>query len=134
MSAAPHCGKQRAAAAGNLEAFFTADEAFHAEIFAISGHPGAWVAGQRMKLQLDRLRRLSLPDTATVTLLISGHSRIVDALEAASRLRAKHPDFFVEEVDGRPSQPVGGAGRPVPIVIPAARSACGRRPREPDRR
>lgn len=113
MSAAPHCGKQRAAAAGNLEAFFTADEAFHAEIFAISGHPGAWVAGQRMKLQLDRLRRLSLPDTATVTLLISGHSRIVD---------------------GRPSQPVGGAGRPVPIVIPAARSACGRRPREPDRR
>ena len=114
--------QQRAAAAGNLEAFFAADEAFHGRIFAMSGHPGAWAAVQRMKLQLDRLRRLSLPNTATVTLLIDEHTRIVDALEAgqvdvgkrhisvharrvlehAPQMRAKHPDYFIDEVGARP--------------------------------
>lgn len=116
--------QQRAATAGDLEAFFSADEALHARIFAISGHPGAWAAVQRMKLQLDRLRRLSLPDRTTVTTLISDHTKIVDALEAgqvragqrhisaharrvlehAPRMRAKHPDFFVDEVEGRSIQ------------------------------
>jgi DNA-binding GntR family transcriptional regulator len=113
--------QQEAATAGDLEAFFFADEAFHATIFAISGHPGAWAAVQRMKLQLDRLRRLSLPDAATVTVLIGDHAGIVDALEAgqvrtgkqqikiharrvlehAPRMRAKHPDFFIDELGGR---------------------------------
>jgi DNA-binding GntR family transcriptional regulator len=97
-------------------AFFAADEALHEEIFTISGYPAAWRVMQPMKLQLDRLRRLSLPDPSTVGALIDEHRAIVDALEAGDRrrgsgqirkhvrrvldygpaLRAQHPDYFTE--------------------------------------
>jgi len=106
--------QQQAAKNGDLDAFFNADEALHAKIFDLSGHPGAWLAVQRMKLQLDRLRRLSLPDHATVLDLIAEHILIVDALETrqaalgmeriktharrvlehAPRLQRLHPDYF----------------------------------------
>lgn len=102
--------------AGDLDGFFTADEALHEEIFALSGYRGAWQAMQPMKLQLDRIRRLSLPDAAVVRALIDEHVAIVDALEAgdhrsgraliakhASRVRdyaptleARHPEYFTE--------------------------------------
>ena len=102
--------------AGDLNAFFAADEALHAQIFAISGYPGAWQAVQRMKLQLDRLRRLSLPDPSTTRSIIDEHRLIVDALQARNltdgraliskharrvlehgpALRAQHPDYFTE--------------------------------------
>ena len=38
---------------------------------------------QPVKLQLDRLRRLSLPEASTVAELIEEHTAILDALEAA---------------------------------------------------
>jgi DNA-binding GntR family transcriptional regulator len=99
---------------GDLDAFFASDEALHAQIFALSGYPGAWQAVHRMKLQLDRLRRLSLPDPATTRSIIDEHRLIVDALEAQNvstgraliskharrvidqgpALRAQHPDYF----------------------------------------
>jgi DNA-binding GntR family transcriptional regulator len=101
---------------GDLDAFFVADEALHAQIFALSGYPGAWQAVQRMKLQLDRLRRLSLPEPSTTRSIIDEHRLIVDALEAqnlpdgralishharrviqqAPALRDAHPDYFTE--------------------------------------
>lgn len=109
--------QQIAADRDDNEGFFTADEAMHGVIFALSGHPGAWVAVQRMKLQLDRLRRLSLPDSATVLALVKEHIAITDALELgqvaigkelirrharrvlehAPRLRAQHPDYFTDD-------------------------------------
>lgn len=101
-------------ARGDLAGFFAADEALHAEIFAISGYPSAWHVMQPMKLQMDRLRWLSLPDRDTVRELIDEHTRIVDALEAGDaeggkeqirkharrvsdhgpRLRDQHPEYF----------------------------------------
>lgn len=108
--------QKSAAKIGDLDSFFAADEALHGGIFAIGGHRGAWGAVQRMKWQLDRLRRLSLPDTSTVSTLIREHTRIVDALEAgqievgqqyiavharrvlehAPHLRRQHPDYFLD--------------------------------------
>lgn len=102
--------------AQNLPDFFLHDEAMHAEIFRLGGHPGAWQAVQRMKLQLDRLRRLSLPEPSTTRLLINDHRLIVDALAGAHveegrravstharrvlehepLMREKHPDFFID--------------------------------------
>lgn len=96
------------------DAFFQADEALHSEIFALSGHPGAWQVVGRMKLQLDRLRRLAQPDAASVRELIDEHRQIVDALEARDiaggralisrharraldrvpELRSRYPDYF----------------------------------------
>ncbi|MEV4014211.1 GntR family transcriptional regulator [Nonomuraea angiospora] len=100
----------------DYDAFFAADEALHCEIFSLSGYPRAWQAVQRMKLQLDRLRRLAQPDLASVRELIDEHTKIVDALEAADlptgralisrharralelgpSLRAEHPDYFTD--------------------------------------
>lgn len=108
--------QERSHRVNDLDGFFAADEALHAQIFTLAGYPGAWQAVQRMKLQLDRLRRLSLPEASTVRTLIDEHRAIVDALEVGdvpvgrehiSRharrvleqgppLRAKHPGYFTE--------------------------------------
>jgi len=108
--------QERSHRRGDLDAFFAADEALHAQIFTLAGHPGAWQAVQRMKLQLDRLRRLSLPEASTMRPLIEEHRAIVDALEAGDvpagrehisrharraleqgpALRAAHPGYFTE--------------------------------------
>jgi DNA-binding GntR family transcriptional regulator len=108
-----------AQAAHDLDAFAAADEAMHQEIFRLSGYPGAWQAVQRKKLQLDRLRRMSLPDPQTVLELLEEHRAIVDAIEAgnanaataqvraharrallqAPALIEKFPDYFTAEED-----------------------------------
>jgi DNA-binding GntR family transcriptional regulator len=106
--------QQRSHARRDVEAFFTADEALHEEIFRIGGYPGAWRLMQPVKFQLDRVRRLSLPEPATVRALITEHTDIVDALEAgdgragrsqltrhvrrvlayAPRIQSSHPQLF----------------------------------------
>jgi DNA-binding GntR family transcriptional regulator len=108
--------KQQATAceAHDLDAFFAADEALHERIFALSGYPAAWQLIQPMKMHLDRLRRLSLPEPETVRTLLAEHTAIVDALEAGDShggrahiraharrvlengpgLQAKHPGYF----------------------------------------
>jgi DNA-binding GntR family transcriptional regulator len=108
--------QERACVAADLDDFFAADEALHEQIFRLSGHPGAWQAVQRMKVQLDRIRRLSLPEPRTVRDLVDEHRLIVAALEVgdvtAGRARisaharrvqdetptlmAKHPDYFAD--------------------------------------
>jgi DNA-binding GntR family transcriptional regulator len=100
----------------DLAGFFDADEALHEQIFVISGYHGAWNVMQPMKVQLDRLRRLAQPDTASVRDLIAEHTAIVDALEAgdvargqqvlrehvgrvrryAPALREEYPDYFTD--------------------------------------
>lgn len=108
--------QERCQAEGDLDGFFEADEALHAGIFALAGYPGAWQTVQRMKVQLDRLRRLSLPEPSTIRTLIDEHRQIVDALEERDTrggksvirrharrvlqegpgLRAKYPTYFSE--------------------------------------
>ncbi|MER6950396.1 GntR family transcriptional regulator [Nonomuraea sp. NPDC000554] len=100
--------------ARDLAAFFAADEALHERIFVLSGYQTAWQIMQPIKMHLDRLRRLSLPEPETVRGLITEHTAIVDALEAGDSeggrayiraharrvleygpvLRAKHPGYF----------------------------------------
>jgi DNA-binding GntR family transcriptional regulator len=108
--------QERACVADDLDDFFAADEAMHEQIFRLSGHPGAWQAVQRMKVQLDRLRRLSLPEPRALRELIAEHTLIVAALEAGDvtegrarisaharrvqgetpTLMRKHPDYFAD--------------------------------------
>ena len=100
----------------DFDAFFRADEALHEEIFQLSGYPRAWQMMQPMKMQLERIRRLSLPDPKTIEALIEEHTAIVDAVDRGDARRARtlvgkhaskvladapsirltHPDYFAE--------------------------------------
>lgn len=108
--------QERCEQGNDFAAFFASDEALHAEIFALSGYPGAWQTLHKMKVQLDRLRRLSSEVEMVLSTLLDEHRAIVDALEAGDvqagsahirrharrvfeygpALRAKHPDYFAE--------------------------------------
>lgn len=98
----------------NRDDFFTADESLHEAIFRIAGFPGAWGVVQRCKLQMDRIRRLYLPEAIGSASLIEEHTALVDALEhgdleggraiiarhsahvleRAPELMAAYPDYF----------------------------------------
>lgn len=74
--------QERAVVSRDVEAFFVSDENLHQEIFRLGGYPGVWNVVRRSKLQLDRLRRLILPEAVTTRELIDEHIRIVDLLES----------------------------------------------------
>ncbi|MGW3595204.1 GntR family transcriptional regulator [Streptomyces sp. NPDC005167] len=96
------------------EAFFRLDEQFHARLMAVGGHAEAWPVVSQAKAQLDRARRLSLPLTQQLSLLISQHTAVVDQLEQhdpqgadqalrghlrqvftdVETIRAQHPELF----------------------------------------
>jgi DNA-binding GntR family transcriptional regulator len=113
--------QRQAATDGDLEAFFLADEALHAEVFALAGHSGAWRIMRSARFQMDRLRRLSLPQRGTLDALVEEHERLVDGIAAGDRpgaeatlrsharrvlayapaLARAHPDFFEVPAPGR---------------------------------
>ena len=102
--------------AGDFDGFFAADDAMHAEVFRLAGFPRLWDLVWRVKADLDRLRRLSAPDAATIEELIDEHTAIVDHVEAGDgprattvlrrhaarilelqpQLAAAHPDYFAD--------------------------------------
>ncbi|AOW94099.1 hypothetical protein BFN03_19305 [Rhodococcus sp. WMMA185] len=99
------------------ELFFASDEALHRTMFELAGFPGAWEVVQSKKLQLDRLRRLTLPEHSTTRELITEHTAIVEALKNRDvavgrkvicdhlrrvltqlpRLQHEHPQYFAEQ-------------------------------------
>ncbi|MEO3875202.1 GntR family transcriptional regulator [Nonomuraea sp. B12E4] len=101
----------------DTEAFFQLDEEFHARLMAVSGHGDAWRVVGQAKAQLDRARRLSLPLTQQLHLLIRQHTDVVDRLEDRNlkraeealrrhlrlvlsdveKIRARHPELFSED-------------------------------------
>jgi len=98
----------------DTEGFFRLDEEFHARLMAASGHGDAWPVVSQAKTQLDRARRLSLPLTQQLALLIAQHRAVVDllserdldgALDAlrthlrlvftdVEKIRSRHPELF----------------------------------------
>ena len=64
----------------NRERFHVADENFHAEISAASGFPGLWRVAQQVKVQLDRYRRLTLPEEGRMPRIVDEHAAILDAI------------------------------------------------------
>jgi DNA-binding GntR family transcriptional regulator len=62
--------------------FLRLDDALHAAFAAAMGQPGAWTALGDVKLQMDRVRYLSIPDATPSPLLIAQHRAIVAAIGA----------------------------------------------------
>lgn len=110
--------QQELAESGQLEAFHLADEAFHAEIARIAGHPGIWTLVERAKMHVDRYRRLTLPQEGRMNRVIREHAAVLDAIaasdaQAASNAMGRHveglefgmaeirtlnPDYFQEDI------------------------------------
>jgi GntR family transcriptional regulator, rspAB operon transcriptional repressor len=107
--------QREVSARGDQDAFHHADEAFHAAIADAAGLPMLWSLVQQVKVQVDRVRRLTLPQKGRMPLLIREHSAVAAAIkrrdpdEAALRmglhldrllreledLRHLNPDFFI---------------------------------------
>lgn len=73
---------------GDRERFHLADEAFHAAIAEAAAYPGVWTLIQQAKIQLDRYRRLTLPEPGRIGRIIIEHSAVVDAIELGDGDRA----------------------------------------------
>lgn len=98
-------------------AFNGLDDDLHRTLCEASGHSIAWVLAHRANGQLDRIRRLSLPEPAYLSEMVAEHHDVVaavarrdpDGAERAMRhhlrmvpsllpaLRERHPDYFEEE-------------------------------------
>lgn len=105
-----------AAALNDYWTFNEMDELFHRTIAEIVECDYAWRTVEAARIQTDRVRYLSLPNTSPMPLLISQHEEIVrhieardaDGAEAAMsrhlreilvalpRLAAAHPDLFAD--------------------------------------
>ncbi len=104
---------------GDMERFHLSDENFHEQI-AISGKlPGLWRMIQQIKLQVDRFRRLTLPEPGRMRMVIKEHAVVVAAIErqnpdeAHSGIEAHlaglqyhienvvnaHPDHFIHDTN-----------------------------------
>lgn len=68
------------AAAGNVEAFHDADNAFHAGIAAAGGYPGIWTMILQLRVHAERYRRLTLPLEGRMDLVVAEHAAVLDAI------------------------------------------------------
>jgi len=92
--------QKTAAAKGQADVFYVADEALHAAIADASGCPRLWIVALNEKLQLDRVRMLDMSQRHDLGELVVQHSAIVDALAAKDKgaaeaaMRAHLHDVF----------------------------------------
>lgn len=104
----------QAKAAREPASFTYFDDLFHRTFADVAGLDGVWNTIEREKVQLDRIRYLSLPDVTPVDVLIRQHQAILKAvldkdpaaaeaamrrhlsevLVAADEIRIKHPDLI----------------------------------------
>ncbi len=110
--------RQRAmAAAADREGFHLSDEDFHATLSETAGLPGVWTLIQQVKVQIDRYRRLTLPEPGRMERVVEEHAAVVAAIaahdpEAAARairlhlenlregieaFRIEEPDCFIDD-------------------------------------
>jgi len=98
-------------------AFDALDDDLHRTLCEAGGHAIAWTLAQRANGQLDRIRRLSLPEPGYLREMVDEHHDVVAAVarrdaEGAERalrhhlrmvpsllpaLRERHPDYFEED-------------------------------------
>jgi DNA-binding GntR family transcriptional regulator len=80
--------QRETAAMGNESAFHRADDMFHARIAAAGGLPGIWDMIQQIRIQVERYRRLTLPQPGRMLLVVEEHSDVLDAISKRQADRA----------------------------------------------
>jgi DNA-binding GntR family transcriptional regulator len=108
--------QERAAAAGDDQSFARLDDELHHLLCDLSGRAVAWRLSERARGQLDRVRRLSLPDAAYRGQMLAEHRAVVAAVAAGDAdgaerelrhhlrmvlsslpdIRRAHPEYFQE--------------------------------------
>ncbi|MBL8830956.1 MAG: GntR family transcriptional regulator [Rhodospirillales bacterium] len=88
-------GQRAAARKSDLKGFSDADRAFHRIMYEAAGVPDMWLLMHHHCGQLDRLRRLNLPDLCKIETVLADHQAIVDAIadrqpELAQAFLRKH--------------------------------------------
>jgi DNA-binding GntR family transcriptional regulator len=76
-------------AAGDRAGFFRSDEAFHAELSRLSGHPSVWSLIEGVKAQLDRVRCLSLETSGWSDMILREHREIAAAVVSGDEAKAE---------------------------------------------
>ncbi|WP_448190994.1 GntR family transcriptional regulator [Azospirillum sp. sgz301742] len=99
-------------AAGDLEGFHQADEEFHALLAETAGYPGFWTLIQQVKVQVDRYRRLTLPVRGRMSVVISEHEAVLEAIaghdpdRAVQALTAHLDDLQVTIAEAQKANPL----------------------------
>jgi len=75
-------------AAGDIDGFHEADDAFHRLLAELAGLPGLWDQIAAARLHLVRIRRLGLPRPGRLAISYAEHSMVVDEIEAARPRKA----------------------------------------------
>jgi DNA-binding GntR family transcriptional regulator len=108
--------QERAASAGDDDAFARLDDELHHLLCDLSGRAIAWRLCERARGQLDRVRRLGLPDAAYRRQMLAEHRSVVAAVAAGDAdlaerelrhhlrmvlsslpdIRRAHPEYFQE--------------------------------------
>lgn len=73
---------------GDFERFHQADEDFHAAFAAVAGFEGLWEMIRSIKIQVDRYRKLTLPQEGRLEMVIREHTEVINAMEAGDADRA----------------------------------------------
>ncbi len=86
---------QKRLAEDNNILFLQLDEAFHQALARSAECEDAWRVLDRLKLQMDRVRFLSVPNASPIRLLVAQHERMVDAVsrhdsDAAEKAMREH--------------------------------------------
>ncbi|HEY4097276.1 MAG TPA: GntR family transcriptional regulator [Baekduia sp.] len=108
--------QERAAEVGDDDAFARLDDELHHLLCDLSGRSVAWRLSERARGQLDRVRRLSLPDAGYRRQMLAEHRAVVAAVAAGDAdgaerelrhhlrmvlsslpdIRRAHPEYFQE--------------------------------------
>ncbi|CAN5349123.1 GntR family transcriptional regulator [soil metagenome] len=81
--------QERDLAAGDRASFFRHDDAFHAELAKLAGHPSVWSLIESVKAQLDRVRCLSLESAAWPGMILAQHREITHCVVTGDEARAE---------------------------------------------
>jgi DNA-binding GntR family transcriptional regulator len=92
-----------ASAAGDQDAFHRADEAFHGALADAAGYPGIWALILKVKIHVDRYRRLTLPQLGRMMRARAEHVAIAEAVAAhdparAAAAMAAHLDGLLSDI------------------------------------
>ena len=68
--------------------FHESDEALHFAIAEAAGHPGVWTMVLQIKVQLDRLRRMTLPNFDWLRHVVHEHEAVVEGIGSGDPDRA----------------------------------------------